>query len=74
MKINWEEFKEYKQHNKGKDNFYILLNFIRSYYNMHSPIDIYDILVMDELAKMMLEKREIIDAEGLEDYLYKQHS
>ena len=74
MKINWDEFKEYKQHNKDNDNFHILLNFIRSYYNMHSPIDIFEVLVMDELAKMMLEKREISDAEGLEDYLYKQHS
>ncbi len=74
MKINWNEFKEYKAHNKGNDNFNILLNFIKSYYNMHSPVDIYETLVLDELAKMMLEKRNITDAEDLENHLFKLNS
>jgi len=71
LKINWDEFKEYKQtRHKKTDNFITLLDFIKSYYHMKSPIDIYDILRYDELAQMMLEKRDIIDAQGLEKYLF----
>jgi len=71
LKINWDEFKEYKQtRHKKADNFLTLLDFIKSYYHMKSPMDIYDILRYDELAVLMLEKREIKDAEGLEKYLF----
>jgi len=69
--INWDEYKEYKQYSAKKDNFVILLDFIKSYYNMTSPFDIFDILRSDEIAKMMLEKRNITDAEGLENFIYK---
>jgi hypothetical protein len=71
LKINWDEFKEYKQtRHKKADNFITLLDFIKSYYHMRSPMDIYDILHYDELAQMMLDKRGIADAEGLEKYLF----
>lgn len=70
-RINWEEYKEYKQHRAEKDNFVILLHFIKSYYNVSTPVDIFDMLVEDELALMMLEKRDISDAEGLEAYLFR---
>jgi len=71
LKINWDEFKEYKQtRHKKADNFITLLDFIKSYYHMRSAMDIYDILQYDELAHMMLEKRDIKDAEGLESYLF----
>ena len=34
LKINWDEFKEYKQtRHKKVDNFITLLDFIKSYYN-----------------------------------------
>lgn len=70
--INWNEFKEFKKHRHGNDdNFQSLLEFIKSYYNMMSPIDIFDTLVNDELSKMMLEKRSISEAEDLESYLFK---
>ena len=72
MRINWDEYKEYKAHHIGSDNFNILLNFIKSYYNIHSPIDIYEMLIDDDLASMMLEKRNISDAEDLENYLFKR--
>ncbi|MBU1657966.1 hypothetical protein KKG72_02810 [bacterium] len=72
LSINWNEFKEYKEHRHNKDdNFIILLDFMKSYYNMYSPADIYEIFREDELALMMLEKREITDAVGLESYLFK---
>ncbi len=72
VKINWDAYKEYKSHsNKKADNFIILLDFMKSYYNMASPMDIFETLWYDELAKMMLDKREIADAEGLEKFLFK---
>lgn len=70
-RINWEEYKEFKKHrSKKEDNFIILLYFIKSYYNVSRPIDIFDMLKEDDLAIMMLEKREISEAEGLEKYLF----
>lgn len=69
--INWTEYKEYKKYTTKKDNFEILLDFIKSYYNMTSPFDIFDMLDDDETAKMMLNKRKIRDAEKLESFMYK---
>ncbi len=69
--INWGEFKLYKQHSSKEDNFIILLDFIKSYYNMTNPVDLYELLVSDATGMMMLEKRYISDAEGLENYLFK---
>lgn len=69
--INWIEYKEYKKYTTKKDNFEILLDFIKSYYNMTSPFDIFDMLDNDETAKMMLNKRNITDAEKLESFMYK---
>lgn len=72
FKVNWDEFKEFKQNNqKIDDNFIVLLDFIKSYYRILNPADIFDILKEDEVAVMMLEKRNITDAEDLENYLYK---
>ncbi len=72
IRINWEEFKEFKRYrNKKGDNFEALLEFMKSYYNITSPIEMYEILSFDELAQMMLDKRDITDAEGLENYLFK---
>jgi len=71
IRINWDGYKEHKKFSNRDDNFEILLEFIKSYYNMSSPMHIYDLLRSDEIAQMMLDKRDIKDAEGLEDYLYK---
>jgi hypothetical protein len=70
--INWDEFKEFKKGRHGNsDNFETLLDFLKSYYKMFNALDIYETLVNDELSKMMLKKRSITDAEGLESYLFK---
>ena len=69
--INWAEYKEFKKYTNKNDNFEILLDFIKSYYNMSSPQDIYEVLCADETAQLMLAKRKIEDAEGLEKYLFK---
>ena len=73
MKIDWEEFKLYKQempHLKG-DNFDKLLYFVRSFYNMRSASPIYDLLTGDETSSMMLQKRGIDSAYKLEEYIRK---
>ena len=71
IKINWDEYKEHKKYSVRKDNFEILLEFMKSFYNMSSPIDMFDIFVEDDIASMMLEKRNIKDAEDLENFLFK---
>ncbi len=71
MEINWTEFKEFKQYSVRNDNFETLLDFMKSYYNMMSPMDMYDVFSEDATAKLMLEKRKIKDAAGIEDYLFK---
>ena len=74
VKINWDEYKEFKKYAHSDDNFGVLLSFMKSYYNMINPVDIYDSLAADGLGEMMLEKRSITDAEGLEKYLFKAKS
>ncbi|MBA1433112.1 MAG: hypothetical protein FAF04_05875 [Epsilonproteobacteria bacterium] len=71
IKINWDEYKEHKQYSVRDDNFEILLEFMKSFYNMSSPMDMYEVFVEDDIASMMLEKRGIKDAEDLENYLFK---
>ena len=71
IKINWDEYKEHKQYSVRNDNFEILLEFMKSFYNMSSPMDMYEVFVADDIASMMLQKRNIKDAEDLENYLFK---
>ncbi len=71
VKINWQEYKEFKIYSNKDDNFEILLDFIKSFYNIQNTLNIYEILLNDELASMMLKKRNILDAEALEKYKYK---
>ena len=70
--INWIEYKEHKRYTNKKDNFEILLDFIKSYYNISNAFEIFDMLKNDETAKMMLDKRKITDAEKLENFILKQ--
>ncbi len=72
ISIDWKEFKEFRAHSvKKDDNFATLLDFLKSYYNMFSATEIYETLRYDDTANMMLEKRDICDAEALEQYLFK---
>ena len=73
MQINWEEFKLYKQempHLKG-DNFDKLLYFIRSFYNMKSVTPMFELLMSDEISRLMLQKRDIDSPLKLEKYIRK---
>ena len=70
--INWEEFKIFKQSSDKKDdNFEVLLDFLKSYYNMTNPVEMYDTMVNDDIAPLMLEKRDMYSAADLEKHLYK---
>jgi hypothetical protein len=69
--IDWDEYKEYKRYATKKDNFDILIDFMKSYYNIANPFDIYEYFCEDETASLMMQKRKISDAEGLENYIYK---
>lgn len=74
-KINWDEYKKYKHERpnlKKLDNFEVLLEFLRSFYNKTSAFDVFDMLEEDEIGKMMLDKRDITQPEHLEDLLYKR--
>lgn len=72
IKINWDEFKTFKQYSdKKNDNFEVLLDFLKSYYNMTNPTEMYDTMANDDIAKMMLEKRDFKDAISLENHLFK---
>ncbi|MDD2906251.1 MAG: hypothetical protein WBK95_00215 [Sulfurimonas sp.] len=71
VRINWEQYKEYKRHSHKEDNFEILLDFLKSFYNMTNPYDVYDSLAADDLGQMMLGKRDITDAEDMENYLFR---
>ncbi|MDQ7067115.1 MAG: hypothetical protein Q9M40_03420 [Sulfurimonas sp.] len=68
-KIDWDEYKEHKKMSVRNDNFEILIEFIKSYYNMHSPNELFTTLKNDDIAQMMLEKRSIDTAEKLEQFL-----
>jgi len=70
-RINWDEYKEHKKYSVRDDNFEILLEFMKSYYNMTSPYEMFEMLNEDDIAQMMLEKRSIADAEDLENFLIK---
>jgi hypothetical protein len=70
MNINWDEYKHYKATEDVRgDNFDILLSFLKSYYNMSSPVELFETLKNDNLSQMMLEKREIADPSSLESYI-----
>ncbi len=72
ININWDEFKEYKKEvEHSDDNFDTLLTFLKSYYNMTHPVDIFDTLHNDDIAVLMLEKRDLRDAEEVENYMRK---
>lgn len=71
IEIDWDEYKEYKKHSIRDDNFEILIEFMKSYYNINNPSEMFDIFREDNLVQMMLEKRNIAEAEDLERYIFK---
>lgn len=69
--IDWKEYKEFKTHTTKEDRLEILVDFIKSYYNMNSPSDMFSMIQDDDIGQMLLERKDIIDAEGLESFMYR---
>jgi hypothetical protein len=69
--FNWEEYKEFRQHTSQTDKLKIAIDFVRSYYNITNPQEIYDMLRFDDIGRMMLEKRDINSAHSLESFMYQ---
>lgn len=69
--FDWNEYKEFKKFSHQEDKLQIAIDFMKSYYNMVGPREIYEMLAEDDIGMMMLEKRDISDAEGLENFMYK---
>lgn len=67
--IDWEEYKEFRRLSLRDDKFVILLDFLKSYYNITNPYDVFDSLQADELGLLMMQKREIEDAQDLERFM-----
>ncbi len=68
--LDWDEYKEYKQYCVQEDKLRMVIGFIKSYYNVNSPSDMYEILHQDDIGNMMMKKRAINDAEGLEYFIF----
>ena len=71
LEIDWDEFKEFKLYSVRRDNFQTLLDFLKSYYSITNPYDIFDLLSEDEVTKKMLTKRAIETPELLHEYMRK---
>jgi len=71
MDINWDEFKIYKKEmpHLGGDNFTKLVSFVRSFYNISSTTVLFEMLSKDEIATLMLKKRDLKTPSELERYL-----
>ena len=69
--FSWDEYKEYKQHTSQTDKLKIAIDFMRSYYNITHPQDMYEMLRADDIGAMMLDKRDINSPHELEKFMYQ---
>ena len=69
--IDWDEYKEYKKFSNKEDKLQIAIDFIKSYYNMNNASDIYSMLAKDDVGQMLLERKDITDSEGLENFMFR---
>ena len=69
--FDWDEYKEFKKFSGKDDKLQVAIDFMKSYYNMSSPRELYEMLREDDIGQMMLEKRDITDAEGLENFMFQ---
>ena len=69
--IDWDEYKEYKKYCREEDKLNMVIGFVKSYYNMNNPVDIYELLANDEIGTMMFEKRAITTPESLEIFMFQ---
>ena len=67
--IDWKEYKEFKEHSNKEDRFLIAIDFMRSYYNINNASDMFKMLKSDDVGNMLLERNDIVNAEGLESFI-----
>jgi len=70
--IDWEEFKEFKRFSQEQDKLKQTVEFIKSYYNISTVYDLFEMLKDDAIGEMLLNKREISDPEDLENFMFKR--
>ena len=68
--IDWTEYKEFKTHTTKEDRLEILVDFIKSYYNVNNARDMFSMIHNDDIGQMLLERKDITDAEGLENFMF----
>ena len=71
IRIDWDEYKEHKKTSVRTHKLELMLEFLKSYYNMNNPSDIYKTLKADDIGEMLLEKYNVKNDIDLEDILFK---
>ena len=71
LTFNWDEYKEFRQHTSQTDKLKIAIDFMKSYYNITSPDEMYKMLQADDVGEMILNKREITSSDELENFMYQ---
>jgi len=71
IKIDWDEYKEHKKLSVRTHKLEMVMEFLKSYYNMNNPSDIYQTLKVDDIGQMLLEKYNINNDIDLENMLFK---
>lgn len=67
--IDWDEYKEFKQHSIKEDKLAILTDFLKSYYNINNAGEMYNMIKNDDVGIMLLERKDIDNAESLESFI-----
>ena len=75
VQIDWEAYKFHKKTRylkpDLKDNFDILIDFLKYHYKLTGAKEIFESIEADEMGKMMLSKRELDSLELFEKHLFK---
>jgi len=71
ISIDWDEYREHRKTSVRENKLEIVLEFLKSYYNMMNPSDMYETLKADDIGQMMLEKHNISSDIDLENILFK---
>lgn len=70
--IDWDEFKEFKRFSHEQDKLKQTVEFLKSYYNLGTVYDLYEMLMDVDIGEMLLSKRAIKDPEGLENFMFRR--
>lgn len=75
VQIDWEAYKLYKKtryiKKELKDNFDILIDFLKQHHRLTGASEIFNTIKNDETGELMLSKRDLGEIELFEKYLFK---